>query len=108
MSDTTSTEKAEHSHVASLALVSLLFLPFVVEYLVLKYFDEPGTGWLWYPMSYTITTICALGASFGVARLFSLAGITKILTIFILFPILGYGCYHVSRFAVLLIFMPRH
>ena len=90
------------------ALVLLIFLPFLSELFVIKFLDGPGVGEIWTPINYGITALCSLSAAFGVARLFSLVGVAKIVSVVILAPIFYYVSFHVTRTVVLLLFLPKH
>jgi hypothetical protein len=106
--DDISPKKSERGALVGLALVSLIFLPFLSEVFTFKFLDGPGMGDIWTPIYYGITALCSLGAAFGVARLFSLAGAARLVSVIILAPILYYVSFHVTRIVVLLLFLPRH
>jgi hypothetical protein len=104
----TSLKNNQRGVLVGLALVSLIFLPFLSEVFTLKFLDGPGMGDIWTPIYYGITALCSLGAAFGFGRVFSLAGATKLISVIILAPILYYVSVHVTRIVVLLLFLPRH
>lgn len=97
--------------ISGLVLIPLIFLPGILFILSLKYFDGPGMGdkygAIWNYSYYGITAICSLGTSFGIVRVLSLAGATKIVTIIIVTPVLYCVSYFVTLFVMAMLFLPK-
>jgi hypothetical protein len=102
----TSPDKIE-SPLASIGLVALIILPCLLQVLVLRFFDGPGTGDMWMPIYYGLTAICSALSALGFARLLALHGLARLVSVLLFGSVLFGTSHFVTGLLAWFLFAPR-